>query len=231
MRRKIEKKSFDFEIIVSKNTKNQIILFLFCRPTDHQMKEQKQSPAVFFKEKFLCWSLFSIKLKYLINFIKKRLQYWCFPVNIANFKNNYFEKHLGTAASDISYTLHRKLNKIIQESDWPFVSFETENHSILLTPIRIHLFYHSLSFTITYCHFLLFVAIPCHSLSLVVPLAVTRCHLFFSQFLSFAVTRCHSLYHSLSFVVTFCHSLSLDVPLVCLFIKGSILQNLQNICL
>ena len=59
------------------------------------------------------------------NFTKKRLQHRCFPVNIANFKNTYFEKHLRTAASDSSYILHRKLNKIIQEPDWPFISFET----------------------------------------------------------------------------------------------------------
>ena len=53
------------------------------------------------------------------NFIKKRLQYRRFPVNIANFKNTFFEKHLQTAGSDSSYILHRKLNKIIQEADWP----------------------------------------------------------------------------------------------------------------
>ena len=47
-----------------------------------------------------------------------------YPVNIANFKNTYFEKHPRTAASDGSYILQRKLNKIIQELDWPFVSFE-----------------------------------------------------------------------------------------------------------
>ena len=52
------------------------------------------------------------------NFTKKRLQHRCFPVNIANFKNTYFEK-LRTADSDSSYILHTKLNKIIQEADWP----------------------------------------------------------------------------------------------------------------
>ena len=57
------------------------------------------------------------------NFTKKRLHHKRFPVNIANFQT-YFEKHLRTAGSD-SYILHRKLNKIIQEADWPFVSFET----------------------------------------------------------------------------------------------------------
>ena len=53
------------------------------------------------------------------NFTKKRLQHRRFPVNIANFKNTYFEKHLRTAGSDSSYILHRKLNKITQEADWP----------------------------------------------------------------------------------------------------------------
>ena len=51
------------------------------------------------------------------NFTEKRLQHRHFPVNIANFKNSYFEKYLQTAASDISYLLHRKMNKIIQEPD------------------------------------------------------------------------------------------------------------------
>ena len=53
------------------------------------------------------------------NFTKKRLQLKPFPENIANFKNTYFEKHLQTAGFDSSYILHRKLNKIIQEADWP----------------------------------------------------------------------------------------------------------------
>ena len=143
---------------------------------------------------------------------KKRIQHRRFLANIANFKNTHFEKHLRTAASDSSYILCRKLNKIIQEPDWPFVSFETWNYSILLTLIRIHLFYHSLPFTVTRCHLL----------SFVVPLIFTRCTTR-SHLLSFVVPliviRCHSLYHSLLFVVTRCHSLSLDVPLVCLFIN------------
>ena len=55
------------------------------------------------------------------NFIKKRLQHRCFPVNTKkNFKNIYFEKHQRTVASDSSYIFHKKLNKIIQELDWPF---------------------------------------------------------------------------------------------------------------
>ena len=46
-------------------------------------------------------------------------------MNIANFKNIYFKKHLQAAASDSSNVLRKKLNKILQEPEWPFVSFET----------------------------------------------------------------------------------------------------------
>ena len=45
-----------------------------------------------------------------------------------------------------------------------------------------------------------------HSLSLVVPLVVTRCHsLYYS--LSLVVIGCHALYYSLSLVAICCHSL------------------------
>ena len=59
------------------------------------------------------------------NFTKKKVQHMRFPANIANFKKTYFEKHLRAAPSDGSFILHRKLNKIIQEPDCHFVSFET----------------------------------------------------------------------------------------------------------
>ena len=132
------------------------------------------------------------------NFTKKRLQHRRFPVNIANFKNTYFEKHLRTAGSDSSYILHRKLNKIIQEADWPsrlvFCFFwnikslyftYSHSHSFVLSIAVIPC--HSLSFFVTRYHSLSLVVTCCQSLSLVVPLVVTRCH---------------SLYHSLTFVVT-----------------------------
>ena len=57
----------------------------------------KNSPI--FTRKHLCWSLFLIKLQAWSNFIKKRLQHRCFPVNIAKLKNTYFEEHMGTTAS------------------------------------------------------------------------------------------------------------------------------------
>ena len=125
------------------------------------------------------------------NFTKKRLQHRRFPVNIANFKNTYFEKHLRTAGSDSSYILHRKLNKIIQEADWPSrlaFCFFWNIKSLYFTYSHSYSFVLSLavmSFAVTHCHFLLLVVIRCHSLSLAVPNVVTRCHS-----LSFDVTRC-----------------------------------------
>ena len=138
------------------------------------------------------------------NFTKKRLQHKRFPANIANFKNTYFEKHLRTAGSDSSYILHRKLNKIIQEADWP-------------SRLAFCFFWNIKSLYFTYSHSYSFVlslaVIRCYSLSFF----ITRCHL-----LSFVVTccntSCHSLYHSYSFAVPLdvihCHSLSFVVPLV-----------------
>ena len=95
------------------------------------------------------------------------------------FKNTYFEKHLQTAASNSGYILHKKLSKIIQEPDWPSVSFSDIN-SLYFT------YFHSLSLAVICCHSLSFFA--------------TRCHLLYS--LSFIVTRCHSLYHSSAFLQT-----------------------------
>ena len=163
------------------------------------------------------------------NFTKKRLQHRRFPVNIANFKNTYFEKHLRTAGSDSSYILHRKLNKIIQEADWAstlafcffwnikslyFTYSYSYSFVLLLAVIR----FYSLSFFVTRCHLLSFVftccTTRCHSSSFAVPLGVIRCHSF-SFVVPLDVIRCHLL----SFFVTRCHSMSLDVPLVCLFIN------------
>ena len=100
-----------------------------------------------------------------------------------------------------------------------FVSFWTQDHSLLLALICFHSLYHPLSFLVICYHSFY------HSLSLVVSLVVTRC-----------VTRCYSLSlvvpfvirfttrcHSLSFLVICCysfyHSLSFDVPPLCLFIN------------
>ena len=116
----------------------------------------------------------------------------------------YFKKHHWTAGSGSIYILHRKLNKIIQESDWP-------------SRLAFCFFWNIKSLYFTYSHSYSFVlslaVIRCHSLSFF----ITRCHL-----LSFVVTccntSCHSLYHSYSFAVPLdvihCHSLSFVVPLV-----------------
>ena len=154
------------------------------------------------------------------NVTKKRPQHRCFPVNIAKFKNTYFEKHLRTAASDSSYILHRKLNKIIQELIilfllkhkitlfygllFVFIRFITRRHSLSL----IFVLCNSLSVVVIRCHFFTTCCPSLHWLHHSLSLAVIRC-----------TTHCHSLYHSLSLVVTRCYLLSLDVPLVCLFIN------------
>ena len=77
-------------------------------------------------------------------------------------------------------------------------------------PFAVPLF----SLTVTHCHSLLLFVSHFHSLSLVVPLVLTRCHS-----LSFVVTRCTTRCHSLLLVVplvvirchSLCHSLSLVV--------------------
>ena len=141
-------------------------------------------------------------------FTKKRPQHRCFPVNIANFKNTYFEKHLRTAGSD-SY-----IYCILQNYLGSELAFQIGH--LFLMKHKITLFY-ILSFVfirfITRCHSL--AVIRCHSLSLVVPLVVThcitRCHSLYHSII-FIVTHYHSLYNLLSFFVTRCHSMSLDVP-------------------
>ena len=108
-----------------------------------------------------------------------------------------------------SYILNKKLNKILQEPDRPFI-----------LKLKTTLFYlRSLVFVrfTTCCHSLWLIVICCHSFSFV----LTRCHSLLLVVLLF-VTTYHSLHQPLSFAVTRCttrrHSLSLDVPLVCLFI-------------
>ena len=125
------------------------------------------------------------------NFTKKILQHRRFPMNIANFKNTYFEKHLQTAGSDSDYILHRKLNKIIQEADWP---------SLLTFSFfwNIKLLYFTYSHS--YSYVLSLAVIRCYSLSFF----VARCNLLLF-YVTCCTTRCHSLYHSMSFVVPRCH--------------------------
>ena len=136
------------------------------------------------------------------NFTKKRIEHWPFPVNIAKFKNTYFEKHLLTSGSDSSYILHRKLNKIIQEADWPsrlVFCFFWNIKSLYFT--YSHLYSFALSLAVIRCHSLSFLVTHCHSLSLAVPLVATRC-----------ITCCHSFVVPLDVIP--CYSLSFVVPRV-----------------
>ena len=131
-----------------------------------------------------------------------------------------------------SYIFHKKLNKILQEPDWPVAEYVVVIYSIknwvnssgtrlaccFILKLIITLFYVlSLSFVVTRCHSLSLVVTNCHSLSLIVPLVVTLCHLLFYS-LSFAVTRCTNRCHLLPFVVPLvdicCHALPFVVPLV-----------------
>ena len=91
---------------------------------------------------------------------------------LQNFKD-HFEKHLPTVASDSSYILHKKLNTIIQEPDWPSVSFWNIK-SLYFTYCRSYSFV--LSLAVIHCHFLLLVVIRCYSLSFIVTHCTTRCH-------------------------------------------------------
>ena len=124
-----------------------------------------------------------------------------------------------------SYILHKNLSNcfILKRKITLFYFLSFVFHSL----------YHSLSFTVTHCHFLSLVVIFCHSFSFVLPLVATRCHSLFHS-LSLVATRCfircHSFYHSLP--VIRCHSLLLDVRLVCLFINdpmwGAFILNLEK---
>ena len=98
------------------------------------------------------------------------------------------------------YTVHEKLNKTIQELDWPFISFWnlkafyfSLSLSLSLSLICFLSLYYSLSFAVTHCDFFSLVGIRCNSLSLV----VIPCY-----WLSLVVIRFRSLYHLLSLVVT-----------------------------
>ena len=139
-----------------------------------------------------------------------------------------------------SYIFHKKLNKILQEPDWPVAEyvvviysienwikffrnqigllfhFETYNHAILRALIVICC--HSVPFAVTRCDSLSFVVTHCttrcHSLSFIVLLVVICCHSLY-QSLSLVAIRCTTRWHLLSCVAicctTRCHSLSFVV--------------------
>ena len=131
------------------------------------------------------------------NFLKKRLQHRCFPVNIAKFLRtlilmkiceqlllqfllltvNISSWELVSALNSIRF-LQRVLLRVLSGR---FLSYlkkrktSQNSHLVSLVVIRCHSLYQSLSF----------VVIRCHLLSFVVPLVVIQCHS-----LSFVVTRC-----------------------------------------
>ena len=147
------------------------------------------------------FAIFTGKHLKACNFIKKRLQYKCFPVNIGKFlRATFFNRTPPVAASaDVLFYIIFSKRRC-----WIYCSCTLHNCFILKPKITLICF-HSLSFVVPLarCHLLY------HSLSLV----VIRCHS-----LSLVVTRCTTRCHSLSFVVAlvfiYCHSLSLVVPLL-----------------
>ena len=145
------------------------------------------------------------------NFTEKRLQHRLFRLNIANFKNTYFEKHLQTLLIVVIYCIENWTKLFRNQTGLLFL---LKNHSILLTPICINSFYHSLSLIAIFCYSLSLVVTCCHSLPSVVTCCTTRCHSF-SLVVPLVIIRCPSLYYSLSFVVQLivirCHSLSFVV--------------------
>ena len=61
----------------------------------HTEHSQKQSPEVFYKKAALSnFAIFTGKHLKACNFIKKRLQYKCFPVNIADFLRTSILKNI-----------------------------------------------------------------------------------------------------------------------------------------
>ena len=132
----------------------------------------------------MCWSLFLIMLQAyrLATFLKKdsNTDVFLWILQTLRTPKNIWERLL---ASDSSYILHRKLNKIIQEPEWPF--FLLKHKSLHFT------FSHSNSFVLTLA------VIRRHSLSFLLRVVI-RCHSF-----SIVVIRCHLLHHSLSLVVIF----------------------------
>ena len=69
-----------------------------------------------FTGKYLCWSLFLIKLLNLLNFIKRRLQRRCFPVNIAKFLRTLFFRLSTVAASTAPSLVSSRCIKEIMEN-------------------------------------------------------------------------------------------------------------------
>ena len=144
---------------------------------------------ILFSERTSQLRISSEKNEEILTWCRHEMLYWKCMSWICRFVNYLYCWIYST------YILHKKLNKILQESDWLFVLF---------------------------CHLKSLYFICSHSFSFVVQLLsfdITHCYL-----LSLVAIRCHSIYHLLSLVVirrhSLYHSLPLDVPIVCLFINN-----------
>ena len=106
----------------------------------------------------------SEKIEETLAWHKHKISYWKHMPSISWFINNLY------CWIHSSYILHKKLNKTLQELDWPFMSFWNLK-SLYFT--CFHLFRFIVLLYVIYCHSVLFAVTPCNSLSLVVP----RCHM------------------------------------------------------
>ena len=140
-----------------------------------------------------------------------------------------------------SYILHKKLNKIPQQPDGPFVAFWNlksfiQCHSLLFFVRRYSLspvvpFVVTRWTTRSHISFVvILIIIPYHLLYQLLSLIVTWCTICCHS-LSFVVTLCASLCHLLSLIVTRCtnrcHSVSLDLPLD-VFCKFTLYEDPSN---
>ena len=139
------------------------------------------------------------------NFLKKRLQHRCFPVNIAKFLRTLILmkiceqlllQFLLLTVNISSWVLVSALNSIgLLQSSSRFKEFSlgclAAGSSLIWKKRKISRDGYSLSFLITRCHSLSFVITRCHSLSLAVLIVVTSC-----------TTHYHSLLLVVPLVVT-----------------------------
>ena len=151
---------------------------------------------ILFSERTSQLRISSEKNEEILTWCRHEMLYWKCMSWICRFVNYLYCWIYST------YILHKKLNKILQESDWLFVLFchlkslyficsHSFSFVVQLPVIRYHSFvicYHSLSFVVT--RFI----IRCHSLSFVVTRFIIRCHSL-SLPVTLCTTRCHSMYH------------------------------------
>ena len=85
-------------------------IFLQKQPPDVYKKTSKKFRNIHRKTPVLESYFNKIAGLKACNFIKKKLQHSCFPVNIAKLKNIFFEEHLQTAASVSPITFSNRLS-------------------------------------------------------------------------------------------------------------------------